>query len=276
MSYNLYLTTIYFLNVNRRHICTCPVSLNLVKEGIHCKRSKYIQINLNFFSSLMLSVQFSFLSCLTICDLHGLQHARLPCPSPIPKVCSNSCPLSWWCHPTISSSCLLLLPSILPSISVFSNESVPHIRWSKYWSFSFSISPSNEYSGLISFRIDWFDLLAMRDWLSSVFSTPQFRSISLAFINLVASILRRSAFFIVQLSYPYMTTGKTIALTRQTFVGIVMSLLTRRGPLERGTANHLSILALRTPWTVRKGKKMILKDELPRLVGAQYATGVEK
>ena len=110
---------------------------------------------------------------------------------------------------------LLLLPSIFPSIRVFSNESVLHIRWPKYWSFSFSISSSNEYSGLISFRMDWFDLLAVQGILKSL---PQHHSSK-------ASILQCSAFFIVQLSHPYVTTGKTIALTRQTFVGKVMSLL---------------------------------------------------
>ena len=103
---------------------------------------------------------------------------------------------------------LLLLPSVFPSIRVFSDESVLHIRWPKYWSNSFSISPSNEYSGLISFMIDWFDLLAVQGALKSL----QHHSSK-------ASILLHSAFFIVQLSHPYMTTGKTIALTRQTFVG---------------------------------------------------------
>ena len=103
----------------------------------------------------------------------------------------------------------LLPPSIFPSIRVFSNESVLHIRWPKYWSFSFGISPSNEYSGLISFRRDWLDLLAIQGTLKSS----------------KASILRHSAFFIVQLSHPYVTTGKTIVLTRWTFVGEVMSLL---------------------------------------------------
>ena len=95
---------------------------------------------------------------------HGLQHARPPCPSPTPRAYSNSCPSSRWCHPTISSSVipfLRLLPSIFPSIRVFSNESALHIRWPKYWSFSLSISPSNEYSRLISFRMDWFDLLGV-------------------------------------------------------------------------------------------------------------------
>ena len=109
----------------------------------------------------------------------------------------------------------LLLHSIFPTIRVFSNESVLCIRWPKYWSFSFSISPSNEYSGLISFRMDWLDLLAVPETLKSL----------LQHHNSKASILQRSAFFIVQLSHLYMTSGKTIALTRWTFVGKVMSLL---------------------------------------------------
>ena len=110
---------------------------------------------------------------------------------------------------------LLLLPSIFPSIRVFSNESVLHIRWPKYWSFSFSISPSNEHPGLISFRMDWLGLLAVQGTLKSLLHHHSSK----------ASVLWHSAFFIVQLSHPYMTTGKTIALTRQTFVGKVMSLL---------------------------------------------------
>ena len=109
----------------------------------------------------------------------------------------------------------LLLPSIFPSIRVFSNKSVLHIRWPKYWHFSFSISPSNEYSGLISFRIDLFDLLAVQGTLKSLLQHHSSK----------ASVLQCSAFFIVQPSHPYMTTGKTIALTRQTFVGQVISLL---------------------------------------------------
>uniref|UniRef100_A0AC11D7I6 Uncharacterized protein n=1 Tax=Ovis aries TaxID=9940 RepID=A0AC11D7I6_SHEEP len=113
------------------------------------------------------------------------------------------------CHP------LLLPPSIFPSIRVFSNESVLHIRWPKYLSFSFSISPSNEYSGLLSFRIDWFDLLAVQGTLKSLLQHHSSK----------ASILRRSAFLIVQLPHLYMITGKTIASTRGTFVGKVMSLL---------------------------------------------------
>ena len=100
----------------------------------------------------------------------GLQHARPPCPSTTLRVYSNSCPLSQWCHPTISSSVIpfLLPPSIFPSIRVFSNESVLRVRWPKYWSFSFSISPSNEYSGLIPFRMDWLDLLAFQGTLKSL------------------------------------------------------------------------------------------------------------
>ena len=112
------------------------------------------------------------------------------------------------CHP------LLLQPSIFPTIGVFSKESVLCIRWPKYWSFSFSISPSNEYSGLISFRIDWFDLLAVQGTLKSLLQHHSSK----------ASILQCSAFFMVQLSHPHMTTGKNIALTRQTFLGKVMSL----------------------------------------------------
>ena len=110
---------------------------------------------------------------------------------------------------------LLLLPSIFPRIRVFSNESALPMRWPKYWSFSFNISPSNEHPGLISFRMDWLDLLAVQETLQSLLQHHSSK----------ASILQCSAFFTVQLSHPYMTTGKTIALTRRTFVGKVMSLL---------------------------------------------------
>ena len=113
------------------------------------------------------------------------------------------------CHP------LLLLPPIPPSIRVFSNESTLQMRWPEYWSFSFSISPSNEHPGLISFRMDWFDLLAVQGTLKSLLQHHSSK----------ASIFQCSAFFIAQLSHPYMTTGKTIALMRRTFVGKVMSLL---------------------------------------------------
>ena len=158
------------------------------------------------------TVQFSSVaqSCANSLQPHGLQHARPPCPSPTPGVYqlmsiesmmpSNHLIL---CHP------LLLLPPIFPSIRVFSNESALRIRWPKYWSFSFSISPSNEHSRPISFRMDWLDLLAVQGTLKSLLQHHSSK----------AAILRRSAFFTVQLSQPYMTTGKTIALTRQNFFG---------------------------------------------------------
>ena len=135
---------------------------------------------------------------------HWLQHVRLPYLSPTPGAYRISCPLSQWCHPIIRCP-LLILPSIFPSIRVFSKESAIYIRWPKYWRFSFNISPPKEYSGLISFRMDWVDLPAVQGTLKSL----------LQHHSLKPSILRHSAFFIVQLSHPYMTTGKPIALTRQ-------------------------------------------------------------
>ena len=188
---------------------------------------------------------------------HESQHARPPCPSPTPGVHSESYSFTFavvqslncdWLFATpwtvarqsslsfavfwsllklmsiklvmpsnhlILCCPLLLLPSIFPSIKVFSSELALPIRWPKYWSFNFSIPPSNEYSGLISFKIDWFDLLVVCGTLKSL----------LQHHNLKASVLQCSAVFMVQLSHPYMTTGKTIALTRWTFVGKVMSLL---------------------------------------------------
>ena len=215
---------------------------------------------------------------------HGLQHARLPCPSLSPGVCTNSFPLSLWYHPTILPSVapslpafnlsqdkgpqfsavqllshvqlfatpwtaarhtflsitnswsllklmsiemlipsnhltlchpLLLPPSIFPSIRAFYKKSVLLIKWPKYWSFSFSISPSNEHSGLISFRMDWLDLLSVQGTLTSLLQHHSSKT----------SILGHSAFFIVQISHTYMITGKTIALTRWTFVGKLTSLL---------------------------------------------------
>ena len=173
------------------------------------------------------SVQFS---CSVMSDSlrpHESQHARPPCPSPTPRVYPNSCPSSWWCRPSISSCRpLLLLPSIFPSIRVFSNESFLRIRWPKYWSFSFSIQClistchratssvlSSEHSGLISFRMDWLDLFAVQGTLRSLLQHHCSK----------ASVLWCSAFFTVQLSHPYMTTGKTISLTRWTLVGKVIS-----------------------------------------------------
>ena len=126
--------------------------------------------------------------------LHGLQHTSLPCPSLSPRVFSSSCPLSPWCYLIISSSAipLFLLFSISGSIRVFFNESVLLIRWLKYWSSNFSISPPNEYSMLISFRVDWFDLLAIQETLKSI----------LQHHNLKASILQHSVIFMVQFSHP--------------------------------------------------------------------------
>ena len=162
------------------------------------------------------SVQFSHPVVSDCLQPDGPQHNRPPCPSPtpsLPKFMSTESVMPSnhliLCHP------LLFLPSIFPSIRVFSNQPVLRIRWSKYWSFNFNISPSNEHPGLISFRMDWLDLLAVQGTLQSL----------LQYHSSKASILQCSAFFIVQLSHPYMTTGKTIALTRQTFVGKVMSLL---------------------------------------------------
>ena len=117
---------------------------------------------------------------------HGLQHTRLPCPSPSPRVCSNSCPLNQWCHPTIvSCHPLLLLPSTFPSIRGFSNELALLVRWSKYWSFSFSIRLSTEYSGLISFRIDCFDLFACSRHSQESSPIPQFKSINSLALSLL-------------------------------------------------------------------------------------------
>ena len=149
-------------------------------------------------------IYISQLSCSVMSNSlwpHGLQHARLSCPLPTPRACSNSCPLSRWCHPITSSSvvpfsCLQSFPA-----SGFSNESVFCITWSEYWSLSYSISPSNEYSVFISFRSDWLDLLSLQGTLKSLLQHHSSK----------ASILWCSAFFTVQLSHPYMTTGKTIA-----------------------------------------------------------------
>ena len=148
---------------------------------------------------------------------HGLQHTRPSCPPSTPTVYSNSCPLSQWCHPTISSS---FIPFSSCPQSFSASGSFPMSQsftsgGQSIGSFSFNLSPSNEYSGLISFRMDWLDLLAVQGILKSLLQHHSSK----------ASILRLSAFFIVQLSHPYMTIGKTIALTRWTFIGKVISLL---------------------------------------------------
>ena len=148
---------------------------------------------------------------------HELQHARPPCPSPTPGVYPNSCPSSQWCHPAISSSVVPFssCPQPLPASGSFPMSQLFAWGGQTIGSFSFSISPSNEYPGLISFRMDWLDLLAVQETLKSLLQHHSSK----------ASILWHSAFFTVQLSHPYMTTGKTTALTRWTFVGKVMSLL---------------------------------------------------
>ena len=166
----------------------------------------------NFGYEIVVAVQS--LSHVWLFRPHGLQDAMLLHSPLYPGVCSNSCPLSQWCYLTNLILChpLCLFPSsVFPSIRVFSNESALHIRWPKYWSFSFSISTSNKYSELISFRIDWFDFLTVQGTLKSL----------LQHHNSKASILQCSAFFMVQLSHLYRTSGKTITLTMWTFVGKV-------------------------------------------------------
>ena len=170
-------------------------------------------------NSRRLSVQFSSvlsLLCPTLCDPINWSTPGLPVHHQLPESTQTHVHrVGDAIQPSHPLSSLLLLPSIFPSIRIFSNESALHIRWPKYWSFSFSISPSNEQPGLISFRMDWLDLLAVQGTLKSLLQHHSSK----------ASILRCSAFFIVQFSHPYMTIGKTIALTRWTFVGKVMSLL---------------------------------------------------
>jgi len=145
-----------------------------------------------------------------------LKHARLPCSSPFPWVCSNPCPLSQWCLPTVSSSVTLFssCPQFFWASGSFPMSQLLIIRWPVYWSFSFSISPSNEYSGLISFRIDWFDLLAFKRTLKSLLQHHSSKG-----------SIRQGSAFMVQLSHQNMTTGKTLALTIRTFVSKVMCLL---------------------------------------------------
>ena len=181
---------------------------------------------------------------------HGLQHTRPPCPSPTPGIYSNSCPSLVMpsnhlnlCHH------LLLLPSVPHSIRVFSSESVACIRWPKCWSFSFNISPPNEYSALISFRMDWLDLLVVQGTLKSLLQHHSSK----------ASILWCLAFFIVQFSQPYRTTGKTIVLTRWTFVGFcsyielvcqLVQLYRAVGPLLTSELLILTLESLSSLWMI--------------------------
>ena len=182
--------------------------INLLGLTLHSARIQKILRSVQFSS-----VQFSRSVVSDSLRPHESQHARPPCPSPAPEVYSNSCPSSWWCHPAISSSAVPFssYPQSLPA----SNESTLRIRWLNYWSSSFSISPSNEHPGLISFRMDWLDLLAIQGTLKSLLQHHSSK----------AATFWCLAFFTVELLCPYMTTGKTIALTRRTFVGKVMSLL---------------------------------------------------
>ena len=164
------------------------------------------------------AIQFSSVAqlCPTLCDPMNHSTPGLPVHHKLPESTQTHVHESVMPFSHLILCCpLILLPPILPSIRVFSNQSTLCMRWPKYWCFSFSISPSNEHPGLISFRMDWLDLLAIQGTLKSL----------LQHHSLKASIFRCSAFFTVQLSHPYMTTGKTIALTRQTFAGKVMSLL---------------------------------------------------
>ena len=185
-------------------------------------------------------------SCSVVSDSlrpYELQHARPPCPSPTLRVYSNSCPSNWQCHPAISSS---VIPFSSCPQSLSASESFPVswlcIRWPKDWSFSLNISPSNEHPGPISPRMDWLDLLAFQGTLKSL----------LQHHNSKASILQRSAFFTVQLSHPYMTTGKTIALTRWTFIGKVMlfNMLSRLVITFLPRSKRLLISWLQSPSTV--------------------------
>ena len=157
-------------------------------------------------------------SCSVVSDSlrpHGLQHTRLPCPLPTPWAYSNSCPSSRWCHPTISSSVILFssCPQTFPASGSFPMSQLFALGSQKYWSFSFNISLTKEHPGLISFRMDWLDLLAVQGTLGSLLQHHSSK----------ASILLHSAFFMVQHSHPYLTTGETIPLTIWTFVGKMMS-----------------------------------------------------
>ena len=174
--------------------------------------------NKSFSTHDLCSVQFSLVaqSCPTLCD-RMVQQARPPCPSLTPGVYPNSCPLSQWCYPAISSSVIPFssCPQSFPASGSFQMSQLFASGGQSIGSFSFNISPSNEHPGLILFRMDWLDLLAVQGTLKSLLQHHSSK----------ASILWRSAFFIVEFSHPYMTTGKTIALTRWTFAGKVMSLL---------------------------------------------------
>ena len=154
-------------------VCSMRSGTSFISYYAASQFSKHHLLKSHFSLTDLCCLPFSQLRCSVVSESlwpHGQQHAKLSCPSPAPGDYSNSCPLSWWCHPTISPSAvpLLLLPSILPSIRVFSSESALRIRWPKYWSCSFRISLSNGHPGLISFRMDWLDLLAVQGTLKSL------------------------------------------------------------------------------------------------------------
>ena len=194
------------------------------------------------------SVQFSHWVIFNSLWPHESQHARPPCPSPSPGVHSNSHPSNQWCHPAISSSVIPFssCPQPIPASEYFPMSAL-RMRWPKYWSFSFSIIPSKEIPRLIAFRMAWLDLLAVQGTLKSLLQHHSSK----------ASILQCSAFFTVQLSHPYMTTGKTIALTRRTFVGKVMFLLLNMLfrlvitflPRSKRLLGGINFNPLATPWT---------------------------
>ena len=208
--------------------CTCT-------PNIHISISLLKETGLWY---LILAIQS--LSCVRLFVTTWTAGRQTPCSSPFSRVSSNSCPLSRWCHPTISSS-VTLFSSCCQSFPASGSFPMNHIRWPKYWNYSLSISPSNEYSGLISFRIDWFDLFAVQGTLKSL----------LQHHSLKASVLWCSGFFMVQLSHPYMTTGKTTALTWQTFVGKVTSLFfnmpSRLAIVFLPRSKHLLISWLQSP-----------------------------
>ena len=212
------------------------------------KSQFHLQFPFQLFLCFTLVQMFSSVAqlCLTLCNpMNQACQASLSITNP------QSPPKPMSIEPVMPSNhlilcCpLLLLPSIFPSIRIFSNESALRIRWPKYWSFSFNISPSKEHPGLISFRIDWLHLLVVQGTLKSLLQHDSSR----------ASVLQHSAFFMVQLSHPYMTTGKNIALTRWTFVGKVMSLLLLRADGRRRQWQPIPVLLPgKIPWTEEPGR----------------------
>ena len=197
----------------------------------------------HIYNGILVAVQL--LSCVQLFATPWTAALQTSLSYTISRVCSDSCSLSQWCYLTIASfAALFFCLQSFPAVGVFSNESALCITWPKYWSFSFSISPSNEYSGLISFRMDWFDLLPVQGTLKNLHQHHSSKT----------SILRGSTFFMVKLSHPYITTGKTTAMTIRTFVRKVMSLLFNM--LSRfiiaflTKSKHLLILPLHSPSTV--------------------------